>query len=220
MPRKYSDILDEVQSDLGIGLDQGRALTQLSDAFRYFWDILPWKETMDDMEPFYIIPGRSYYVEPYINFPEDFRDVYSAELITISDNGTLTWRDLDTIQNMKPGSYMGSVNAVGYNPEYRAVLTDSAPSYVLGQEYIMVVYKKDYPYDLTAENATVNDFPFTRTEGTFKAILGWYLRGAREQEYPARAIYNARLAETPGKQATTKAPVGLFSRLGRYSFND
>ena len=216
MARTYSEILDETFFALNLQGDQSRAFTKLNDAFRFFWDVLPWKETLGDMDPFYLVEGYSVYVTPLIDLADDFRDVYSAELMTLSSNGAVDWRDIKAIGNMKPGQSRGGVNSVGYNPEFHAILLDSVPNQSVGREYISIVYKRDYPYVLTSEVASETDFPFERNEGIFKSILGWYLRGSQEAEYPmvGRAIYMAKLAESPGKQAETLKPEGLFSQLG------
>ena len=81
------------------------------------------------------------------------------------------------------------------------------------------MYKKDYPYTLDAENASSEDFPFLRTEGCFKVVLGWFLQGSPTNQFQTvqRALVMARNAETPGKQANTKAPEGIFTSLGGHS---
>ena len=217
MSRTYSEILDEVMTDLGIGLDQGRALTRLNDSFRFFWDYYPWKETLGEMDPFYLIDGFSVYKPPLIVFPSDFRDVYTAELLTLSSNGSTDWRPLRVIGNMDPVSEGGYINSVGYNPEYKSILVDAMPTQVVCKEYISIVYKKDYPYSLTADVASDESFTFLRDEGPFKAILGWYLSGSRNETWPMvqRALMMAQMAESPGKQAEMTRPEGLFSGLGR-----
>lgn len=217
MPKTYAVLLSEVRNTLQIGADQGQSLTMLDDAFRYFWDYAPWKETIGALEPFWIVPGYSYYVEPFIRLPADFKDLYSAELMTVSSDGLVDWRRVNVIGNMKPGTSMGMVEAVGYSREFAgAFLLDTVPCNVVGREYISARYKKDYPYVLTAERASDEAFIFTRTEGTFKVLLGWYLRGQREQDWGQvrRALEVARQAETPGMQAETDTPEGVFRHLG------
>ena len=212
----YGELLLDVKQDLGIVGDQGMALSHLNNAFRMFWDFVPWKETLGEMEPFFPIPGWSVYREPFISLPDDFRDVFSAEYMRLSDDGSMTWRRLETIGNMQPGSYGGEIEAVGYSFEYKAILLDRFSYGTLGLDFISIIYKKDYPYDLTADNAAAQEFPFLRNEGNFRVILGWHLRGKQEKDFPmvARAMQTALIAETPGKQTATQPPEGRFSGLG------
>ena len=216
MAKTFQDIMFEVRNDLNLGMDLSNSLSHLNDAFRMFWDAVPWKETLGKMDPFYLIPGWGLYNEPYISKPEDFRDLYSAEHIMINTDGDLSSRPLNVIGNMKPPQSLGSVDALGYSFEYDTFIVDALPSACLGREFLAPIYKKDYPYDLTAENAASKDFPFTRSEGLFKVIIGWHLRGSKEQDAQmvARALHGARMAETPGKQTFVNPPEGLFSGLG------
>ena len=218
MAKTYGNILFETRGSLGLRADQGVGMSHLNDAFRLFWDLHPWKETLGRMEPFYVVPGWSIYNKPFINIPDDFRDLYSAELVEIYFDGTLESRSIEVYGNMKPGRHMGQVEAMGFSFEFNAFLLDAIPNQHVGIDYILPIYKKDYPLDLTAEGATSNKFPFTRNEGFFKVVLGWHLRGKQEQEYQMvmRAFHGALLAETPGKQAHADTPESLFSELGSY----
>ena len=216
MAKTFQDIMFEVRNDLSLGMDLSNSLSHLNDAFRMFWDAVPWRETLGKMSPFYLIPGWGLYNVPYISKPNDFRDLYSAELITISAGGDLSSRPIDVVGNMKPPQIHGQVDALGYSFEYDTFIVDALPQMTLGREFLAPIYKKDYPYDLTAEEAASQEFPFTRSEGLFKVIVGWHLRGSREQDAQmvARAFHTARMAETTGKQTHTNPPEGLFSGLG------
>ena len=216
MAKTFQDIMFEVRNDLNIGMDLSNSLSHLNDAFRMFWDAVPWKETLGKMSPFYLIPGWGLYNEPYIVKPADFRDLYSAEHIYINADGDLSSRPIAVIGNMKPPQSRGQVDALGYSFEYDTFVTDALPTMYLGREFLAPIYKKDYPYDLTADEAASQVFPFTRSEGLFKIIIGWHLRGSREQDAQmvARALLQARMAETPGKQTFSNPPEGLFSGLG------
>ena len=216
MAKTFQEIMFEVRNDLNIGMDLSNSLSHLNDAFRMFWDAVPWKETLGKMDPFYLIPGWGLYNEPYIVKPTDFRDLYSAELITIDTSGDLNNRPIGVIGNMKPPQHFGPVDAFGYSVEFDTFIVDALPDMQLGREYLAPIYKKDYPYDLSAEKASNEVFPFTRSEGLFKVIMGWHLRGSKEQDAQmvARALHGARMAETPGKQSAVNPPEGLFSGLG------
>ena len=216
MAKTFQDILFEVRNDLSIGMDLSNSLSHLNDAFRMFWDAVPWKETLEKMSPFYIIPGWGLYNEPYIAKPADFRDLYSAELIKIDAGGDLRSHPIAVIGNMKPPQHFGTVDALGYSFEYDTFIIDALPNMTLGREFLAPIYKKDYPYDLTAEEAADQVFPFTRSEGLFKVVIGWHLRGSGEKDAPmvARALLQARMAETTGKQTFVNPPEGLFSGLG------
>ena len=216
MAKTFQEIMFEVRNDLNLNMDLSNSLSHLNDAFRMFWDSVPWKETLGKMSPFYLIPGWGLYNEPYINKPEDFRDLYSAEIIEINTDGNLSSRPIDVIGNMKPPQHQGQVDALGYSVEYDTFIVDALPSMTLGRVYLAPIYKKDYPYDLTAKKAASETFPFTRSEGLFKVIMGWHLRGSNEKDAQmvARALHGARTAETPGKQTATNPPEGLFSGLG------
>ena len=216
MAKTFQEIMFEVRNDLGIGMDLSNSLSHLNDAFRMFWDAVPWKETLGKMSPFYLIPGWGLYNEPYIVKPADFRDLYSAEIIEINADGDLSSRPINVIGNMKPPQLHGQVDALGYSFEYDTFIVDALPSMHLGRVFLAPIYKKDYPYDLTATAAAEKVFPFTRSEGLFKVIIGWHLRGSKEQDATmvARALHGARMAETPGKQTFVNPPEGLFSGLG------
>ena len=216
MAKTFQDIMFEVRNDLGIGMDLSNSLSHLNDAFRMFWDVVPWRETLGNMSPFYLIPGWGLYNEPYIQKPDDFRDLYSAEHVTINTGGDLSSRPIDVIGNMKPPQNHGQIDALCYSFEYDTFIVDALPSMHPGREFLVPVYKKDYPYDLTAKETASRVFPFTRSEGLFKIVIGWHLRGSREQDAKmvARALHSARMAETPGKATFVNPPEGLFSGLG------
>ena len=216
MAKTFQEIMFEVRNDLNLGMDLSNSLSHLNDAFRMFWDDVPWKETLGKMPAFYLVPGWGLYNAPYIVKPEDFRDLFSAEHITINTDGDLTTRPIDVVGNMKPPQYQGQVDALGYSFEYDTFIVDALPNMCLGREFLAPIYKKDYPYDLSAEKSSNEVFPFTRNEGLFKIIIGWHLRGSKEQDAPmvARALFQARKAETTGKQTFVNPPEGLFSGLG------
>ena len=216
MAKTFQEIMFEVRNDLNLSTDLSNSLSHLNDAFRMFWDDVPWKETLGKMSPFYLIPGWGFYDKPYLDKPDDFRDLYSAERIEIDAGGELSSYPISVIGNMKPPQYPGPVDALGYSFEYDTFVVDALPQMMLGRVFLAPIYKKDYPYDLTAEEAAERVFPFTRSEGLFKVIIGWHLRGRSEQEAQmvARALHGARMAETPGKQTFVNPPEGLFSGLG------
>ena len=218
MAKTYGNILFEVRDSLGLRADQSAGMSHLGDAFKMFWDIHPWKETLGQMEPFYIVPGWSIYNPPFITKPDDFRDLYSAEIIEINNDGTLESRPIEVYGNMKPGSQYGEIMAFGYSAEFDAFLLDGIPHRTLGCEYILPIYKRDYPFDLSDADNTTKAFPFTRNEGFFKVVLGWHLRGKNMQERRSvdMALQDAKMAETPGKQSFAQAPEGLFRDMGGF----
>jgi hypothetical protein len=216
MAKTYLDLLLETRQHIGASSDQSLSQSTLNDAFRFFWDVEPWRETLTDMPAFYLVPGWSFYTAPYIDVPTTFKDLFSAQLVQVSSDGSLTERPLEVYGNMKPGNLTAQVSAMGYSFEFAGFVLDALPNKTLGLEYIRPKMKLTYPVDLTAANAASTDFPFERFEGLFKVILAWFIRGRPEAESNrvGRAIAEARIGETPGRQSAAQSAEGLFSSLG------
>lgn len=215
--KTYMDLMIEVKQSLGIALDQQIALSHLDDAFRWFWDRHPWETTIGEMAPFYLVPGWSVYVSPLVEIPSDFRDLYTASLVSISSGGGQQSHPLEIIQNIEVSNQYGRPTAIGYNRLHSAFLTDLIPDTTLGYYYVRPHYKKDYPVDLTASNAANTLFPIKRHEGLFKLILGWFVRGKLKEDYGRiqQELLFAFENENPGKQDQAQPGQGLFSNLGR-----
>lgn len=216
MPRTYLDILLEVKEDLRISRDQTLSLSVLNDAFRWFWDFYDWKDTIGDMQPFYLVPGWNIYRPPLVEKPSDFRDLFEAFYVTVNGQGSQSEKPLEVIGNIRPHTVFGTPNSIGYDKNYDAFLVNSNPQGVLGMSYIRPRYKKTYPVDLTAANAADNNFPLLHLEGPFKVVLGWFIRRQNKDDMSLvdQAMAYAIKADNPGRQAQAQQPHGLFGNVG------
>ena len=217
MPDKtYANILYETRAGLGLQPDQGHNLPLLIDAFRDFWDIAPWRETIEQMDPFWLTPGFCIYKAPIIVFPDDFRDLYSAEIVTIGLDTYQHSEELKIIGNMVPTNTQGQPRAIGYSFQFKAFLVDRLPNCNVGREYIIPIYKKDYPIEMDLNNINTESFPFKRNEGAFKTFLGWYIKAkpSGESDMVSRALSTALRAENPGMQSNVQPPRSRYSDLG------
>ena len=217
MARTFMRLMVMAQNQLQIPRDQIQ-IDNLDSAFRMFWDHHPWRETLGDFPPFYLVPNWQKYEAPYVQWPTDFKDLYAASMVQVSTQGSTEVTGLDVIGNLEDEtSQISSIEpALGYSAVYDAIMISNPPSAIPGRLYVAAKYKKDYPYALTADNAAANQFPMPRHEQIFFEILKWYIKGMPVEEFEKVGLLlrQARRAETPGFQDADEAPDSSYSHLG------
>lgn len=217
MARTFMRIFMVAQNQLQIPRDQIQ-IDCLDTAFRTFWDMHPWRESLGTFAPFYLIPSWQRYVEPYIEMPSDFRDLYSAEGVEISTSGPTIAKGLNVIANLEneDASWATNEPSIGYSHQQQAILISNPPSATVGRFYIQAKYKKDYPVDLTADNASSTNFPMERHEQTFLEYLKWIIQGGPEERasFVGGLLRAAKMSETPGAQDQSNHPDSSYSNLG------
>lgn len=218
MPRSFIRILSDVQSELGITGDQTVAMQHMNNAFRFVWDAFEWKETLEDLPEFFLIPGWHIYRSPNIVIPTDFADLYSAEVVTVNSEGLQSSDEMKVIRNLEDNQILARTPypVIGYSSKHLAFLVANIAPAVVGYKYIKAKYKKDYLYDLTTASNAANAFPLPRHEGLFSVVLKWFIRGQPEQDFGriSALIASARQSEHPGMQDFVQAPTAWFGDMG------
>ena len=131
----------------------------LNLAQEVIWRAYPWRWTISELDPFWVIPLTQDYGPPIIAVPSDFLEIQGANIVRI--NNLISARTPLQVQRGIPKTaYVNRPNTIAYIPETRSFrLHPKPPSSMASPEYLIEGFYKKTPTIITPSNYQVTNLP-------------------------------------------------------------
>lgn len=195
---RYSDIMNLVQRHVLRNVEDSMAANIVSAGMNMIWQAYDWRESLADITPFYLIPGRQDYPSDIITIPEDIHGLKQVFLVRL--NGEEVYKQpLSVLRQVERTNFQTLPNTISY----MTTLTNDKSGYRVhprpatnyGAPYYLIegTYKKRSP---SIDAAGLNDvIPFDdQYQGVLYSVFvywGKYLMGSQDVEQAANlAVMN------------------------------
>lgn len=171
------------------------------------WRAAPWPESLDEFDPFNLVPEVQDYKEPLANIPSDIHGFWRTELVTLQSDGSFGYDELEIMKQIEPSHVPRSPGAISYNQDgkfYR--LSNPTPSNFAGPtNFIRGTYKKRHTQ---ITNANINNAVLPWDDDLFSVyveVLRWKMYALLGSE---RAITQGQIARLMIEEAASQQ--GLY----------
>lgn len=142
---KYTDILNMIQRQIPRIAEDIHAETIVNAGLNMIWMAYNWRESISEITPFYLIPGRQDYPGDIITIPADMHGLQQVFLTYLGGNIASKY-PLKVIKQIQKTALYGeprsitymtqiSGNKSGYRVEFRPVQSYGAPYYMIEGTY-------------------------------------------------------------------------------------
>lgn len=170
---RYSDILEVVTLTLPKDVAAQYVSVAANLATNLIWYAYDWRESLEPLRPFYLIPGEQDFKTQFSVLPADFHSLRKCQLCRYS-NGTLFKWDMDVTKDLLLTHIKGTPRSIAYEPTTASFRLFPRVSDSLGcpEWFIEGTYKKR-PAAIT--NATIETFlPFDDMyQNVWIEVLRW-----------------------------------------------
>lgn len=142
---KYTDILNMLQRQIPRLAEDLHAEVIINAGLNMIWMEYNWRESLSEITPFYLIPGRQDYPADIITIPADIHGLQQAFLVYLNGTSAVKWplKVIKQIQKTEmqvpPDSitYMTTLanNKSGYRISPRPPISFGAPFYMIEGTY-------------------------------------------------------------------------------------
>lgn len=198
----YADLYQISSVGTAREVEGSRICSILNLAQELIWRSFPWRWTLAEFDPFWIVPGEQDYGSPLIIIPTDFLELQSSTLVHLNHNTSARY-DFQLQKNLTKTHRYGHPKQMQYIPQKNAFRIYPRPPLSMACPYYLIEgwYKKT-PTILTPSNyanTTVPSQEFQR-QMWLEAISWAYLATAKSPQAPQQ-LQIARLAINETAQA-------------------
>jgi len=217
MPLKYTDIMNIIQRQMPRQVEDMHAETIANAGMNMIWMAYDWRESLGDITPFYLIPGRQDYPDDLITIPSDIHGLRQAFFVRMGGEYALK-NPLKVIRQLEKTNLLQQPNAI----TYMTTLADNKAGYRvhprpltnLGAPYYFIegTYKKRCPQVTAATLTTEIPFNDMYQEAIYDAFLYQAKRlagapdAARFYEASANSLFRMASSEGLNDGEATFAP--------------
>lgn len=219
---KYTDILNMLQRHIPRLAEDLHAEVIINAGLNMIWMAYNWRESLKEITPFYLIPGRQDYPSDIITIPSDIHGLQQAFMVYLNGNTSFK-RPLNVIKQVQQTSMFADPDTIGYmttlannKSGYRV---SPCPTTSYGAPFYMIegTYKKRTPV-ITAQNlSTTIAFDDMYQGVLFDACLyqAKRLAGAQDAnnylQNASLSIYNMAAAEGVADGTSNFAPASAIA---------
>lgn len=142
---KYTDILNMIQRQLPRVAEDIHAETIVNSGLNMIWMAYNWRESLKEITPFYLIPGRQDYPSDIITIPTDIHGLQQVFLVFLGGDNAVKYpvkviKQIQKTALFRPPrsiTYMTTMsgNKSGYRVEPRPPQSYGAPFYLIEGTY-------------------------------------------------------------------------------------
>jgi len=128
----------------------------VNEVVSIMWHRYPWRQSLEDLPPFYLIDGQAEVYAPLVNIPTDFHGLHE---VWLQHYGGDT-EPIEITANLSKYNVYGKPEAICYLPEKSGFRLWPIPSgYNPPYWWVAGTYKKK-PTEITNENLASQELPF------------------------------------------------------------
>lgn len=170
----YADAMNIIQKNLGRNIEDGNAAFICNLGTNFLWNKYDWRETIDELPPFFLIPDEQDHGAPQVTIPSNFMGLRTATLMRTA-TAPPTRTPLRVMKNLDTTHVRGWSSAITYRPEAaafrifpRVPINWGAPEWMIGGTY------KIRPTKLVPTNLITTTLPFDDIYlGVWLEVLKW-----------------------------------------------
>lgn len=150
-------------------------------ALAYMWNTWGWPQSLKELPPFWLVPGRMEYGPPFSAVPTDFAGLWEAHLAHLSGDGSglFTECELKVLKNTsmrrERAVRVWPIESISYIPELTSFrLSSEVPDNIGPPEWMVVGSYKIQPTKITGANIGATLIPFDdKYFGAYVEMLRW-----------------------------------------------
>lgn len=155
----FFDIVGMVGDAVGTAAEAYKAPMACNLAVNHIWTAFPWRQSLGELPPFYIVPGEQTYGPPAVSVPADFLGLERAfHEIRTSSGGVPIVRDLRYIRDIATTDQQDYPKVIGYEGSTRSFKISPRPLTSFGAPWHLIggKYKKVLTLTRKSNGATVS----------------------------------------------------------------
>ena len=148
----FFDVVGIVGDAVGTAAEAYKGAPACNLAVNKIWTAFPWRQSLGELPPFYLIPGEQYYGAPTVSVPTDFLGLQRAyHVIRQATGDTPTVRELRCISDIMTTDEADYPKVIGYEGSTRSfkigpkpLANFAAPWHLIEGEYkkVPTLYRK------------------------------------------------------------------------------
>ncbi len=156
----YLDAWNLARKQVSSSTEADHAAAVCNLATNEIWNSWDWREALDDLPPFYLVPSEQDYGAPAVVIPADFMGL--REAFIVSTNSEPAYRqELEVIKDLRAISARQRPHAIGYEPSKNVFrLFPRVPDSFVAPTYMVDGIYKKRPTKITAANIQATTLPF------------------------------------------------------------
>lgn len=156
----YGDAINAITRFIPRNVEDGAQSTICNLATDVIWRAYDWRESLDDLPPFWLIPDVQDYGLPFYHIPDDFIGLRQVEKVYIS--GSPPWvQELRVIKDLRKTNVRYTPHAIGYDPASNTLrIFTTNPSNVGAPQWLIQGTYKNRPSLVTPSNIATTLLPF------------------------------------------------------------
>lgn len=132
-----ADALNIANRTMPRAIEDANAAVIATAAISHIWKRYDWRETMNELPPFWLLPNRQDYGPPFYAVPQDFYGLREAYLVQTTSTPVTRW-ELFILRNPRKEYVQGLQNAIGYVPETRSFRVYPMPPANIGATNFLI----------------------------------------------------------------------------------
>jgi hypothetical protein len=152
------DIINMVGDAVSVGNETAKAPMACNMALGYIWQAFPWRQSLGELPPFYLVPHQQYYGPPAVSVPSDFLGLQRAYHVVRSTSGDPLVRELTCVSDIITDENDEYPKVIGYEGSRRAFKISPKPMSSMGAPWHMIEgeYKRNLTLSVISDDSTTN----------------------------------------------------------------
>mgnify|MGYP000691657627 CR=1 FL=1 len=215
----FWDVVGYVGDAVGTAAEAAKAPIACNMALNHIWGEFPWRQSLAELPPFYLVPGEQVYGPPAVSVPADFLGLERAYHIVRQPNGAATLaKELKCISDIVTTDLPDWPRYIGYEGSTRSFKVGPRPLSNIGAPWHLITgkYKKVPTLIKVSDGTTVNKITANNLHDLYLPFDDLYINVMAEAVKWAFWVLNSDTQRAGGKQMQN----GAVSKWGQFAVMD